>query len=422
MIKKILVSQLTPGMFVHDFNHNWKDPCCQGRDPTFFATPRLITTENELRRIIEHGLMELYIDTSRGDDVDGAPSQREVEAQLEAQLSELGESQQEARRYQQATMEKEMEQAAQIKRQARQMVGNILEDVRMGQQVVIGPMKDMVTQMADSMFRNRDAILSLGLIKQKDEYTFMHSVNVGVFMLSFCQTLGISSEDIVDVGLGAVLHDIGKMKTPMEVLNKPGRLSDEEFAIMRQHVTYSRRILEQCQGISEISVHVASQHHERYDGSGYPKGLKGDQINQFGQMAAIADVYDAITSDRCYHKGNSPHLALKRMMEWSQYHFNPVLFQYFVKCVGIYPMGTLVRLENDLLAVVLRPNPESLLHPVVKVMADAKQKKRLEPKEIDLMAYKDLPEKKGYIIKTHEDHTKWGVDPKNYMDNKELYT
>ncbi|MBF0125051.1 MAG: HD-GYP domain-containing protein [Magnetococcales bacterium] len=422
MIKKILTSQLAPGMFVHDFNHNWKDPCCQGRDPNFFATPRLITTEAELRRIIEHGIKDLYIDTARGDDVAGAPLQRQVEAELEAQLHELGESHREAARYQQVSMEKEMEQAAQIKRQARQMVGNILEDVRMGQQVVIGPMKDMVTQMADSMFRNRDAILSLGLIKQKDEYTFMHSVNVGVFMLSFCQTLGISSEDIVDVGLGAVLHDIGKMKTPMEILNKAGKLTDDEFAIMRQHVTYSRRILEQCQGISEISVHVASQHHERYDGSGYPKGLKGDQINQFGQMAAIADVYDAITSDRCYHKGNNPHLALKRMMEWSQYHFNPALFQYFVKCVGIYPMGTLVRLENDLLAVVLRPNSESLLHPVVNVMADAKQKKKIEPREIDLMAYKDMPEKKGYTIKSHEDHAKWGIDPKNYMDNKELYS
>ncbi len=420
MIKKILAIQLEPGMFVHDFNHNWKDPCCSGKDPGFFANPRLIRTEQEINRILSHGLKELYIDTDRGQDVEGARCAEDIEADLEAQLRDLGDDGLDVAEDKQVSMEDEIARASEVKSRARQLVGSVLEDARLGKQVSLGPMKAMVSQMADSMFRNPEALLSLSLIKQKDEYTFMHSVNVGVFMLSFCQTLGITSEDIIDVGIGAVLHDIGKMTTPPEILNKPGKLSDEEFAVMRQHVENGRRILEDTPGISEISIHVASQHHERYDGTGYPLGLKGEKINQFGQMAAIVDVYDAITSDRCYHKGNTPHLALKRMMEWSQYHFNIKLFEYFVKCVGIYPIGSFVRLENDMLAVVQRSNQEDLLSPVVRVIIDAKQKKRLRPKDIDLLELKSM-NIHSYRIKSHEDTAKWGVDPKQHMGDPKLY-
>ena len=290
----------------------------------------------------------------------------------------------------------------------------------MGKQVALEPVNDAVREMADSMFRNPDAILSLSLIKKRDEYTFMHSVNVGVFLMSFCRSVGMDEEEIIDVGVGGMLHDIGKMRTPDGVLNKQGKLTDDEFAQMREHVVFSRSILEETTGMKASSIEVAAEHHERVDGSGYPNKLNGDQISQVGQMSAIVDVYDAITSDRCYHKGNPPTVALKRMMEWSKSHFNPELFQKFIQSVGIYPMGTLVRLENNLLGVVIKPNSESLLHPVITLVADIKRKKRIQPKKLDLLQFKDKEHKGFRIIKTELPET-WKIDPKKYMPNPNLY-
>ncbi|MBF0190568.1 MAG: HD-GYP domain-containing protein [Magnetococcales bacterium] len=406
-------------MFVHDFNHDWKDPCCQDRDPNAFRGPRMIRTDEEVQAIIAHGIAELYIDSSRGRDVEEAPTASEVQAMLEAQLRDLAEDDPEETP-QEVPMDREIHQAAKVKAHARNLVGSILEDARLGKQVTLSPVKDAVRNMADSMFRNPDALLSLSLIKQRDEYTFMHSVNVGVMLMSFCRALEMAEEDIINVGIGGMLHDIGKMRTPEGILNKAGKLSDEEFAIMKKHVTYSRKILSETPGIAEVSMHVAAQHHERFDGSGYPLGLKGDAINRFGQMAAIVDVYDAITSDRCYHKGNPPHMALKRMLEWSKYHFSADLYQKFVQCVGIYPMGTLVRLENGFLGVVNRPNHESLLHPVVTLVINGKTGQRIQPREVDLMAYKS-DQKAGFVIKGHEDHVKWQVNPVEFLPNAKLY-
>lgn len=418
MIKLIPVQKLVAGMFVHDFNHDWKDPCCQDKDPNAFRGSRLLRTDEAVVAVIAHGIQEVYIDSSRGKDVEEAPTAAQVQAMLEAQLQELVVDETELE--QAVPLEQELHQAAKVKDHARFLVGSILEDARLGKQVVLTPVKDAVRNMVDSMFRNPDALLSLSLIKKKDEYTFMHSVNVGVILMSFCRAMEMAEEDIIHVGVGGMLHDIGKMRTPEGILNKPGKLTDEEFAIMKQHVVYSRQILSETPGIAEISMHVAAQHHERYDGSGYPLGLQGDAINRFGQMAAIVDVYDAITSDRCYHKGNSPHLALKRMLEWSKFHFSPQLYQNFVQCVGIYPMGTLVRLENGLLAVVIRPNHESLLHPVIMVVVNSKTGQRLVPREVDLMAYQK-DKQAGYVIKGHEDHAKWKINPVEFLTHAKLY-
>ncbi|MBF0192959.1 MAG: HD-GYP domain-containing protein [Magnetococcales bacterium] len=425
MIKKISIDQLEAGMFVNDFNHDWKNPCCQDKDPNAFRGARFIQTDDEVRAIINHGITELYIDSEKGKDVESAQSAQDIEASLEAQMRALDDDfEDEPKPVREVHFNDEVKQASQAKDQARKLVGNILVDSRLGKQVTLAPVKDAVTQMAESMFRNPDAILSLSLIKKRDEYTFMHSVNVGVFLMSFCRAMEMKEEEIINVGIGGMLHDIGKMHTPEEVLNKKGKLTDEEFAIMQEHVVFSRKILEDTPGIEDISIKVAAQHHERFDGTGYPMGLKGDDINFFGQMAAIVDVYDAITSDRCYHKGNPPNLALKRMLDWSKHHFNMELFQKFIQCVGIYPMGTLVRLKNNLVGVVLRPNKESLLHPVIKIVLNAKTKKLVQPKELNLLAFKDAKQDKkteGFAIAGAESSEKWKINPAKYMTEPQLY-
>ncbi|MBF0142339.1 MAG: HD-GYP domain-containing protein [Magnetococcales bacterium] len=422
MIKRVSVDRLVPGMFVHDFNHDWRDPCCQDRDPNAFRGQRLLRTDEEIQAIIAHGLKELYIDTTKGRDEEEAPTAREVEARLAAQLAALGDEDGEEHPVERPrrTFNEEIGRASEVRRAARKIVGEVLGDARLGQQVQVAQVKSVVQEMAESMFRNPDAVLSLSLIKQRDEYTFMHSVNVGVFLMSFCRALGYDEGLITEVGVGGMLHDIGKMKTPERVLNKPGKLTDEEFQIMKQHVVWSRRVLEESPGISETSLFVASQHHERYDGSGYPRGLKGDEIGIFGQMAAIVDVYDAITSDRVYHKGNTPHQALKRMLEWSRHHFSPVLYQQFVQVVGIYPIGTLVRLENGLVAVVLQPSAESLLHPTVKVVADGRKGVLLQPHDLNLMEKKG-DSAGGYKIVGVESAEKWKINPRMFLPEPKLF-
>lgn len=419
-IKKILVADLKPGMFVTDFNHDWRDPCCQGKDPNAFRGPRLIRTDAEVQAVIDHGIKELYIDVAKGEDAEGTELS-DVEKALESQLMALEDDRELAFKADlPKSFDEELTGAAEVKSHARKIVGNVLADARLGKQVALGPVQDAVRGMAESMFRNPDAILSLSLIKKRDEYTFMHSVNVGVFLMSFCRALEMDEEVIIKVGVGGMLHDIGKMRTPDAILNKAGKLSDEEFLIMKQHVSFSRQILEQTPGIPEISIFVAAQHHERFDGTGYPEGLRGDAINEFGQMAAIVDVYDAITSDRVYHKGNQPHVALKRMLDWSKNHFNNQLYQKFVQCVGIYPIGTLVRLENGLIGVVIQSNMESLLHPSIKVIIDGKVGKKLKPRDINLMDFAKETSK-GFRILRSEPNDKWKVDPGQFMPKPEFY-
>nr|CRH07334.1 putative metal dependent phosphohydrolase [Candidatus Magnetococcus massalia] len=423
MIKKIPVDRLEPGMYVHDFNNGWNEDAREGKDPNALPKQMMIGTDADMRRIQKDGsLREVYIDTDKGKDVEGGQSVADVEAELAAQMMELADDEDDLSGLKidvpKKPMEEELEHAAEVKDKARRLVGDMLEDARLGKTITLGPVKDNMKEMVESMFSNRDAMMSLSMIKSKDEYTFMHSVNVGVFLVAFAQALELTPEEIVHVGVGAMLHDIGKMQTPQEVLNKPGKLSDEEFVQMKAHVVHSHEILSKAAGISEISIHIAGRHHERWDGSGYPHNLKGEEIGKFGQMAAIVDVYDAITSDRCYHKGNSPHHALKRMMEWSKFHFNGELFQRFVQCVGIYPMGTLVRLQNGYLGVVLESNQESLLHPVIKVLIDSKKKKKLKPTVVNLWQHQD---KKEWNIAGVEEARKWGVDIKKHMPKPELF-
>lgn len=419
-IRKIAIDNLELGMFVTDFNQDWRDPGRQDKALDLFRKPRLIQTDAEIEAVIGMGIKELYIDIAKGKEGEGC-SLAEIENTLSEQLMALDDDEELSPiKPTSKPFEEELSSASEVKSQARKLVGDVLADARLGKQVALGPVHDAVASMAESMFRNPDAILSLSLIKKRDEYTFMHSVNVGVFLMSFCRALEMDEATIIQVGVGGMLHDIGKMRTPENVLNKAGKLTDEEFLQMKAHVSFSHQILQQTPGISEISVFVGGQHHERYDGTGYPNGLKGDEINEFGQMGAIVDVYDAITSDRVYHKGNSPHVALKRMLDWSKSHFNLELYQKFVQCVGIYPIGTLVRLENNLLGVVIRSNPQSLLHPVIKVIIDAKSGKKLKPVDLDLMDYvKDVT--KGLRILRSEPNDKWKVDSSQFMPKPELF-
>ena len=414
-IKKVSVEDLKTGMAIRGYVCDWT------ADVDRWGT-KLLKSDDDIQRIIDNGIKEVYIDITRGSDVEHAPTLEQIDKAMDKEILAVGERMvEDSSLRQQTSLQNELAEATKVKKQARKLVNSTLGDVRMGKQVVdVGVLNNVMGDMADSLFRNQNAILSLGLIKQKDEYTFMHSVNVGVFLMSFCHTMGMDQQVVIDAGTGGMLHDIGKMKVPYEIINKKSKLTDEEFGLMKSHPAYGKEILESAKGISELGLQVANEHHERYDGTGYTHRLAGEEISLYGQMGAIVDVYDAITSDRSYHKGMESHTALKKMLEWSNNHFSAHLFQSFIQSIGIYPIGTLVRLKNSLIGIVLENNNKSMLHPTIRLLIDAGRfpNVRVEPKVINLLDYEDRP---SYKISCIESVEKWGIDPRKYMYNPAAY-
>jgi len=343
----------------------------------------MVLNDSDIDEIIAAGIHHVYIDTERGLDVQEAPSAEEVSEQLENQMQHLGQT---SKRTvpKRVTIQDELIKARRIFSEANAIVNTVLLDCRMGKQVEVERLEPIISSITGSIFRNPDAIISLLKIKQADKYTFQHSVAVSTLLISFCRAMDIDRETIELVGIGGLLHDVGKMKVPGRILNKPGKLTEKEFELMKKHVSYGTVLLENTAGLSPISISIASEHHERYDGSGYPLGLKGDEISIFGQMAAIVDVYDALTSDRIYHNGIEPTEVLKKMLEWSEHHFNTALVHNFIRTIGIYPVGTLVRLESGYLAVVIEQNHDDLLHPKVRLIFNAQSHSYIPPREIDL--------------------------------------
>lgn len=403
MIKKIPTGKLQPGMFIHDLNCSWMDH-------PFLRTRFLLRTASEIQRISEAGIREVYIDTEKGLDLVDAPTREEVIAVVDREMAAAAEAPPIALRH--ATAE-EMPRASTVHRQAATVLRSMMRDVRLGRAVQVEQVEPVVEGVTASILRNSGALLSLCRIKKRDDYTFLHSVSVCALMVAFCRSLDLDAQTIRQAGIGGLLHDIGKMMVPNAILNKAGRLTDEEFAVMQKHPEEGHAILRRTPEIGDIPLEIALHHHERMDGGGYPEGLAGERIVAMSQMAAIVDVYDAITSDRCYHKGLPPTEALRRIFEWSKFHFNPRLVQAFLRCIGMYPVGALVMLESGRLGVVIEQNETHLLLPKVRVFFSAKSNSHIEPQEVDLG--KPMGNGGADRIVSHETPEKWKLDPSRFM-------
>ena len=400
MIKRIRSDQLLPGMFIHDLNCGWMEH-------PFALNSFKIKDTKTVDKIISSGIRELYIDSEKGLDVADAQTHDEYHAEVQEQITALVEKH-EIKSPTPTSLSEEVQQAKIVHNQAHKVVHHLMSDIRMGKQIELDKLSPVVEHITDSIFRNKDAFISLSRIKSKDEYTFQHSVSVCALLVAFSREMGFEKEVVMTAGIGGLLHDIGKMKVPDKILNKPGSLSEPEFVIMKSHAALGRDLLEHTSGIPQIAIDITGQHHERFDGTGYPDKLQKDAISKFGQMAAIVDVYDALTSDRVYHKGMEATAALKKLFEWGKFHFNPELVQRFICLIGIYPVGSLVKLESEKLGIVINPGTDSLLRPVVRIVFDIKHNHYVEPHDVDLS-------KKLDRIIQYESPANWQIDPFSYI-------
>ena len=400
-IKKIPVAQLRPGMYIHDVNCSWLDH-------PFVTNSFEVRNDKRIAEIQALGIHEVYIDTSRGGDVADAPSEQEVRHEIEARMAAIADERADA--IQPVPLGAEIERARRLHSDANRIVRSLAQDIRLGKQIEMEQIEPLVEQMVDSIFRNQDALLPLARLKDHDSYTFQHSVSVCALLVSFGRGLKLERPLIKELAIGGLLHDVGKAKVPDAILNKPAKLTDAEFTKMKSHVVQSIIILQNTPGISQIALDVAGQHHERFDGSGYPNQLKGEEITLYGRMGAIVDVYDAITSDRVYHKGMPPTAALGRLLEWSSYHFDPALVKAYVKSLGIYPSGSLVRMESGRLGVVLEQNADNMMKPRVNMIFHAEHGRYLKPEIVDL-SWSGCQDK----ITGHEDYAAWGIDPQRWL-------
>ena len=402
MLKKVDSSQLKVGMFIHDLDCGWMEH-------PFVRSQFLLASDDEIQKITAARIRGVVIDCSRGLDID-APTVAQAAAVTEAEVTAL-----DARPAGQArvALGEELQRAANVRRQAAGLVRTVMQDARLGKAVEFDKVGPVVQNVTESILRNSGALLGLLQIKNKDDYTFLHSVSVCALLVAFCRSRGMEEGLTHQAGLGGLLHDTGKALVPDTILNKPGRLTDEEFDIVKRHPRDGYDILVKTPGIGPIPLDITLHHHERRDGSGYPDRQDEGSISELAQMAAIVDVYDAITSDRSYHKGMPAAEALRKIYEWSKFHFNPTLTQEFMRCVGIYPVGTLVLLESGRLGVVVEPHESSLLTPKVNVFFHTKKQVYIKPETVDLS--KGLGFGGGDRIVRHESAATWKVEPLRFM-------
>ncbi|WP_225771467.1 HD-GYP domain-containing protein [Pseudomonas sp. Marseille-Q5115] len=363
MIRKISVTELTVGMFLHE-------AAGSGITQSLWKVGFKVQHPVDLERILASGIAQVYIDTSKGLDVAAC-----VAAVSPAPAPAVG-------------LQAEVDQALAVCARAKRAVASMFNDARLGHAISNEAAVAVVEEIAASVMRHPHALISLARLKTADEYTYMHSVAVCGLMVALARQLGQADADVLEAGTAGLLHDIGKMAIPLDILNKPGRLTDEEFQVIRAHPLGGLDILRRSGFLSVAAIDVCLHHHEKYDGTGYPHGLQGEAISPMARMAAICDVYDAVTSARPYKKPWGPAHSLKEMASWKG-HFDTHLFQAFVRTVGIYPVGALVRLASDRLAVVAEQNDGALLAPRVVLLLDCKRRQLLAPQSIDLTTGED---------------------------------
>lgn len=410
MIKRVPIAGVLPGMWFHRLGGDGTHP--------IFVRHSFVLSAREVDALRRGGITEILIDSQKGLDYLGpeveqvgveatertpgpdaedeagpasespAGSEPEPESEAEPLLERESDSTPLLSKARSAgaerrTLDAELIQARRICQAGKEQMVELFADARMGRAVRPEAVESLVHEISESVTRHPDALISVARLKRHDDYTYLHSVAVCALMIALAKRLDLPEDRVREAGIGGMLHDIGKAVMPLQVLNKPGSLTDEEFRIMKAHPERGWEMLQEGGGASAAALEIALHHHEKFDGSGYPRGLTGEGIDLLSRMGAVCDVYDAISSNRPYKKAWSPAESIRRMAAWKG-HFDPMVFQSFVKSLGIYPVGALVRLQSDMLAVVLEQHESALLTPRVRIFYNARHRSPVLIRDLDL--------------------------------------
>lgn len=375
MKRKISVTDLKTGMYICKFNGAWLD------NP-FWRKELFLSTDQDLQLLRSSSIKSVWVDCLKS----STPCQEIVfngdhENALEMEQEEYA---LESNELVPASIEDEIVRAAQIIDQSKKAVSQMFQQARMGVAIDVEIAEAVAQEVTNSVMRNSLALISLARFKTADDYTYMHSVAVCALMAAMARHQNFSQADIRQAAFAGLMHDIGKSRIPEEILKKTTKLSDEEFEIVKNHPVLGLSILQSLNVEDCFVLDVCLHHHERMDGTGYPEKLSEGSISTIARIGAICDVYDAITSDRPYKKGWDPAESLSRMAKWCGTHLDTKLFHAFVKVLGVYPVGSLVRLDNGLLGVVSNQNPDALLKPVVKIFFSTQTMQLVPVLEVDL--------------------------------------
>jgi putative nucleotidyltransferase with HDIG domain len=406
MKKRIGIDELQPGMLIEKLDRSWLNT-------PFFRHKMTITSHQQIAQLKACGVRTLLVSFNTEEigntpevkpDIDiGANTARPAIADT-ASIPAI------------VPFEEELPVARQVYQVAKTVIQDAMNDTRLGRAINVDAVRAVISDMTDSVFRNPDALSSLSRLKRFDEYTFYHSVNTALLAMSLGQSLGFDRSALHLAGVGTLLHDIGKTKIPLEILNKPGRFELHEMEIMKQHVLRGVEVLASTTGLGESYIQPALEHHERVNGAGYPYRRAKKDISQFGLITAVVDIYDAMTSDRCYHKGRPAHEILQLLYRLSlEGHLDSTLVQRFIQIVGVYPVGSIVELNTGETGIVKQVNHHAPLAPVVFLVKSAGNTLLSMPHEQDLSAQTKMPPR---TITANLDPYRAGIDATLYLDKK----
>lgn len=398
MIRKISIQALRPGMYVVDLHKHWLHH-------NLWRRRFHVRDEAHIAALVAEGIAEVSIDTERGPGLPDEPGLPRSEAAREASRS-LAEHVRAGAR--QISLGEERRRASRLFGETTATVGELIQSAQAGSAVDAGRLEPLVARMIESVARNPDALIPLARLKRMDAYAAEHAVATAALIVALGRQQGMAESELEKLALGALVKDVGHVAIDETLMRKPGMLSRAEYSVVQSHVEEGLAVLEATSRLPETAVAVVLEHHERYNGGGYPYRMAGDDISIAGRMAAIVDTYDAMTSERPYRPAMSPSLALRQLYAQGGSAFDPTLVAAFVRTVGVYPVGTLVLLESGHLAVVDELHQDKLLSPIVRVIYHGTRRQYVTPTRVDLS--RRVGNHYGQIVQA-ESFERWGINP-----------